>query len=411
MQEELRLNPILTKKYINKQKEYLKSKILHIKPIVDSTCPECYYYVKNRFKNTQKNTKDCFDFDEDKKKIKYNSRDKKIKNKYHPLFKYEHEYLTYNKKEKLINIAIENLNIFNRLNAKKGSYNFKNQLRDYEKAQYYKKNHCKFPSIDFYRTSKSNNKNLCPIFNYCTFNNYKKINNKFFEEVSKKTNNQLHKTRSTREIFNDKNNRKKLVKLSNFKIKYNIDKININIKSPNKSHKKDENYEKDNDTKYEEINKENFSFNREGKDTERNNENLNNNNEKENEIIKKEEEKSNKDIDDINIYLNEDAFIKNDNNNLNNDDINNKNNKEEISAKNDKEENSLKQDSNKINEEEKKSESLKESNNVKNSYLIKEDEEIVENISNNNNDNKNINEKVESEKNKIDKDDEFVSIF
>ena len=53
-----------------------------------------------------------------KKKIKYNSRDKKIKNKYHPLFKYEHEYLTYNKKEKLINIAIENLNIFNRLNAK-----------------------------------------------------------------------------------------------------------------------------------------------------------------------------------------------------------------------------------------------------------------------------------------------------
>ena len=81
MQEELILNPILTKKYINKQKEYLKSKILHIKPIVDSTCPECYYYVKNRFKNTQKNTKDCFDFDEDKKKIKYNSRDKKIKNK------------------------------------------------------------------------------------------------------------------------------------------------------------------------------------------------------------------------------------------------------------------------------------------------------------------------------------------
>ena len=30
---------------------------------------------------------------------------------------------------------------------------------------------------------------------------------------------------------------------------------------------------------------------------------------------------------------------------------------------------------------------------------------------NNNNDNKNINEKVESEKNKIDKDNEFVSIF
>ena len=63
-----------------------------------------------------------------------------------------------------------------------------------------------------------------------------------------------------------------------------------------------------------------------------------------------------------------------------------------------------------LNIEEKDPEKVKESNNVKNSYLIKEDEEIIENISNNN-DNKNINEKVESEKNKIDKDDEFVSIF
>ena len=422
MKESLILNPIITKKYINKQKEFLKSKILHIKPIVDSTCPECYYYVKNRFNKTQRNNFNRFSLDDEEKKIKYNSRDKKFKNKFHPLFKYEHNYLTYSKIEELVNVAIENHNIFKRLNAKKGFYNYKNQLRDYEKAQYYKKNYCKFPSIDFYRTRKSNTGNLCPIFNYCTFNNYKKINNKFINEVSKKTNNQLHKAKSSREIFNDKSNRKKLIKISKLKIKYNIDNFKINIKSQNKSHNKDKidklennlskNYVKDNNTKHEEINKKNFSLNKEEKDIWQNKEQLNNNIEKENEIIKKEEEKSNKDIEDINIYLNEDSFIKKDNNNLDVVDINKKNSKEEISEKNDKEVNLIKQDANKINQEEKKSDSLKESNNNKNSYLIKEDEEIEENITNSNNINdKNINEKVEFEKNKIDKDDEFISIF
>ena len=40
--------------------------------------------------------------------------------------------------------------------------------------------------------------------------------------------------------------------------------------------------------------------------------------------------------------------------------------------------------------------------------MIKEEEEIEESINNNNNNNKNINEKIESEKNKINE-DEFVS--
>ena len=201
MQKSIILNPILSKIHKEKQKEYLKSKILHMKPIVDSKCPESFYYLQNKFSKTQKNKWNCLKFDEDKK-IKYNSRDKKLKTKFRPLFKYEHEYLTFTKKEELINVALENLNIYYRLNSKKGNYIFKNQLKDYEKAQYYKKNYCKFPSIDFYRTSKSKNGNLCPIFNYCTFNNYKAINEKFLNKYAKKTKNHImHKTKSAEELF------------------------------------------------------------------------------------------------------------------------------------------------------------------------------------------------------------------
>ena len=217
MQKSIILNPILSKIHKEKQKEYLKSKILHMKPIVDSKCPESFYYLQNKFSKTQKNKWNCLKFDEDKK-IKYNSRDKKLKTKFRPLFKYEHEYLTFTKKEELINVALENLNIYYRLNSKKGNYILKNQLKDYEKAQYYKKNYCKFPSIDFYRTSKSKNGNLCPIFNYCTFNNYKAINEKFLNKYAKKTKNHImHKTKSADELFNmDKINRK-ILKLPNYK--------------------------------------------------------------------------------------------------------------------------------------------------------------------------------------------------
>ena len=389
------LNPILTKIYFNQQREYLKSKLLQIKPVVDSNCPECYYFVKNRFSKTRKNHLNFFNSDDDEKKTKYNSRDKKFKTKYRPLFKYEHNFLTYAKKKEMINVAIENINIYNRLNAKKGSYTLKTQLRDYERAQYYKKNHCKFPSIDFYRTSKSINGNLCPISNYCTFNNYKTINEKFMNEYLKKTNNQiLHKSKSAREIVNsDKNKKIKLVKISKFKIKTNLEHIKINGKNNNKYKKLDNSdksgnnlskkYEKEKNTKNEEINK-NISDNKEGNDVEKNYKELNINNEKENEISKKEEEKVNKDKDDVNIHIENNDYNKDDNNNSNY--INSKDKKKEESEKKDIEENLLKQDSNKINQEENKPESKKESNQNKDSYLIYDEDEIEENINNNNND-------------------------
>ena len=414
MQKSIILNPILSKIHKEKQKEYLKSKILHMKPIVDSKCPESFYYLQNKFSKTQKNKWNCLKFDEDKK-IKYNSRDKKLKTKFRPLFKYEHEYLTFTKKEELINVALENLNIYYRLNSKKGNYILKNQLKDYEKAQYYKKNYCKFPSIDFYRTSKSKNGNLCPIFNYCTFNNYKAINEKFLNKYAKKTKNHImHKTKSAEELFNmDKINRK-IFKLPNYKTANNYEKLKINEKNRNIYNKITnieklkntffKNYERENRAKSEKKFK-NISENKKENSIGLIYNYSNNNYDKENYTSKKEEENANNEIE-----KNEDDY-NNNNENIDFNDINNKFSKEELSEKIvDFEENTKEKELSKINQEEVKSDDIIENNNYdnKDSNMIKEEEEIEESINNNNNNNKNINEKIESEKNKINE-DEFVS--
>ena len=89
----------------------------------------------------------------------------------------------------------------------------------------------------------------------------------------------------------------------------------------------------------------------------------------------------------------------------------NKFSKEELLEKIvDFEENTKEKELSKINQEEVKSDDIIENNNYdnKDSNMIKEEEEIEESINNNNNNNKNINEKIESEKNKINE-DEFVS--
>ena len=413
MQKSIILNPILSKIHKEKQKEYLKSKILHMKPIVDSKCPESFYYLQNKFSKTQKNKWNCLKFDEDKK-IK-NSRDKKLKTKFRPLFKYEHEYLTFTKKEELINVALENLNIYYRLNSKKGNYILKNQLKDYEKAQYYKKNYCKFPSIDFYRTSKSKNGNLCPIFNYCTFNNYKAINEKFLNKYAKKTKNHImHKTKSAEELFNmDKINRK-ILKLPNYKTANNYEKLKINEKNRNIYNKITnieklknnffKSYERENRAKSEKKFK-NISENKKENSIGLIYNYSNNNYDKENYTSKKEEENANNEIE-----KNEDDY-NNNNENINFNDINNKFSKEELSEKIvDFEENTKEKELSKINQEEVKSDDIIENNNYdnKDSNMIKEEEEIEESINNNNNNNKNINENIESEKNKINE-DEFVS--
>ena len=227
MQKPLVLNLILSKLFNNKEREYLKTKISRIKPIVDSKCPESFYYLQNKFSKTQKNNWNGTKINMTPK-INYNPKNKNRNNKtkFRPLFKYEHDFLTYTRKQELIDVAMQNLNIYNRLNSKKGTYPLNNHLKDYQKAQYYKKNYCKFPSIDFYRTSKNKNENLCSIFNYCTFYNYKTINDKFVSDYMKKTNKIMHKTKSASEMINaDKYLEKRTFNFSPFKKKNKDQKI------------------------------------------------------------------------------------------------------------------------------------------------------------------------------------------
>jgi hypothetical protein len=101
---------------------------------------------------------------------------------YKPKIDINYNFLNWYKRKELLDIANKNRKIFWRLNAKNSYYTLNSHLRDYEKAQYYKKNYCKYPSIDFYRTSKSSS--FCSIFNYCTFNNYNNINNEFLNDYN-----------------------------------------------------------------------------------------------------------------------------------------------------------------------------------------------------------------------------------
>ena len=82
MQKPLVLNLILSKLFNNKEREYLKTKISRIKPIVDSKCPESFYYLQNKFSKTQKNNWNCTKIDintNNFKKIRFNQKPKKNK--------------------------------------------------------------------------------------------------------------------------------------------------------------------------------------------------------------------------------------------------------------------------------------------------------------------------------------------
>ena len=172
-----------------------------------------------------------------------NKKGSEYRIKFKPVFEINNNYLNYYKKEELMDLARENYNIYQRLNSKNSSYNLYNHLRDYEKAQYYKKNYCKYPSIDFYRTSKSSSS--CSIFNYCTFNNYNKYNNEYNKKI-------IYKNKSASSIYNTNNERQKK---SNNNINQNYEYYNQKDKSINKFENNNNNKIKknlDNDFKEEE---------------------------------------------------------------------------------------------------------------------------------------------------------------
>ena len=52
-------------------------------------------------------------------------------------------------------MAQENLHMLKRLQEKTSNYDFNKYEKEYNKAQYYKRSLCAFPSIDFYKTKRS----------------------------------------------------------------------------------------------------------------------------------------------------------------------------------------------------------------------------------------------------------------
>ena len=71
-----------------------------------------------------------------------------------PIFEYAKTTMAGNKKHEIIKVAQENLYMLKRLNERTSVYNFNKWNKEYEKSQYYKRSHCKYPSIDFYKTQR-----------------------------------------------------------------------------------------------------------------------------------------------------------------------------------------------------------------------------------------------------------------
>lgn len=202
---------------------------------------------------------------------------------YQPLNELKYNFMSFKKKEELNDLAKENYNIYQRLNAKCSSYTLNSHLRDYERAQYYKKNYCKYPSIDFYRTSKSNS--FCSIFNYCTFNNYHNINNEFNNEYNRKRSNRtLHKTKSISQMFNiNRLNRQRQEKINN--IVKNHYELKHYYEDQNKGDEMEQNKEKEKEKdkksiEYNENNIKDYDYDEEFRSNSKSGNDINNNNNK-----------------------------------------------------------------------------------------------------------------------------------
>ena len=153
-----------------------------------------------------------------------------------------------NKKKEIVNIAQDNLHMLKRLTEKTSCYNFERWEKDYDKQQKYKRLHCIYPSIDFYKTQRAETfGNKFPMLkngwyksktSYGLFENKKKktfenFNYKDLESASNKNKNHV-KTLET-----EKNEEKKEKKEENKESKEiggsrKDEKINNNEKEENK---------------------------------------------------------------------------------------------------------------------------------------------------------------------------------
>ena len=168
--------PKYSNKIIQNRYEMFKNNVLfynlqHIKSTINTNCPSSF---TNRYNNLrQRNLLG----------LSSSFLDKKDKN-------------NYDKKLKFIKIAQENQGLFKRIVEKKPDINFFQMEKEFLQNQYYKQQHCNFPSVNFFKPKgtifQKNFKNLQNQRSYSNFHrNY--LNNVLYKNNQNKSSNNIKK--------------------------------------------------------------------------------------------------------------------------------------------------------------------------------------------------------------------------
>jgi hypothetical protein len=156
----------------------------HIKSTINTNCPSSF---TNRYNNLrQRNLLG----------LSSSFLDKKDKN-------------NYDKKLKFIKIAQENQGLFKRIVEKKPDINFFQMEKEFLQNQYYKQQHCNFPSVNFFKPKgtifQKNFKNLQNQRSYSNFHrNY--LNNVLYKNNQNKSSNNIKKFPKINKIKKNNNN-------------------------------------------------------------------------------------------------------------------------------------------------------------------------------------------------------------
>ena len=228
-----------------------------------------------------------------KKLYNIDTKGSSVQNKKKVIFEYKKNVKDGNKKKEIVKMAQENLHMLKRLESKTSYYNFNKYEKEYDKAQYYKRSHCAFPAIDFYKTQRAssfgNNYSYNPYHSHYedfadnrTKSKKIKINCKQKEENKKQD-----KFNDSEEENNNKDNNKDN-KEENRQEEDKKDEIVENKENNNIEENKEN--EKNKENKDEQINNEENEQKEENKNNEENEQKKENKNNEENE--QKEENKS-----------------------------------------------------------------------------------------------------------------------
>jgi len=167
-----------------KNNEYMINKLSKIKPIIDTKTPESLFFYKTIF-NKRKNRELYLKQQEiihnnnillHKLENIYNSNIREKIMKKSSSFEIKKNYISAKKKFEIIKVAQENQHMLKRLKEKCSIYNVAKWEQDYIKSQYYKKNKCLFPSLNYTKLQTTKFNNILKNHNYY----YKPFENKSF---------------------------------------------------------------------------------------------------------------------------------------------------------------------------------------------------------------------------------------